>query len=251
MNRLPKLGFYLVLFVLMGLVTPGVSDSFVASGNYPVIITDVYATGYYCVLNSELDGSQTVNGTISNNTYVLKASFLYGGFGVAMQGTGKTTHEGDYIKYTGGSGGFVHISGPNAGRNLDGEWVVNPQTLRSRYARLGITDFTGFGNLALLHPDRATFAIVSTVAGSSGQTLTPWLSIAVDPSLIPPGQTGLISFKNGYTALYSNSQTTFRADDVGSTVKGKHIDIYLGEGQAAYESWLNSGGNRYVDIYLQ
>jgi 3D (Asp-Asp-Asp) domain-containing protein len=225
MNRLPKLGFYLVLFVLMGLVTPGVSDSFVASGNYPVIITDVYATGYYCVLNSELDGSQTVNGTISNNTYVLKASFLYGG--------------------------FVHISGPNAGRNLDGEWVVNPQTLRSRYARLGITDFTGFGNLALLHPDRATFAIVSTVAGSSGQTLTPWLSIAVDPSLIPPGQTGLISFKNGYTALYSNSQTTFRADDVGSTVKGKHIDIYLGEGQAAYESWLNSGGNRYVDIYLQ
>ena len=236
--------------VLIALVAPGVGDSSVADDNFPVIITDVYATGYYCVYDSELPGSQTVTRTISNITYALKPSFLFGGWGVAMQGTGRTAPDGDYIKYTGGAGCFIYIAGPNAGRNLDGQWIVNPDILRSRYARLGITDFTGFGNLALLYPDRATFSLVPSITGYTGQTLTPWQSIAVDPSLIPLGQTGALSFKNDHASLYDATQSTFRADDVGYAIKGKRIDIYLGEGQAAYDNWLQSGGNRFVDIYL-
>ena len=113
------------------------------------LITDVYATAYHCVYNSELAGTQTITTTISNKTYTLKASFLFGGLGVAMQGTGKTAPDGDYIKYTGNAGPFVRLTGPNAGRNPEGKWIINPQTLRNRYARLCITDFTGFGNLAL------------------------------------------------------------------------------------------------------
>jgi 3D (Asp-Asp-Asp) domain-containing protein len=215
------------------------------------IITNVFATGYYCVYNSELPGSQTVTITILNNTYTLKSSFLFGGHGVAMQGTGKTAPDGDYVKYISGGGCFVHIAGRNAGRNLEGQWVINPQVLKERYARLGVTDFTGFGNLALLYPDRATFSTVSSVTGSSGQPLTPWSSIAVDASLIPLGQSFTLVFRNDAVLPYSATSSTFIANDTGGAIKGKYIDIYLGEGQSALNEWLRSGGNRYVEIQLR
>ena len=214
------------------------------------IITNCFVTGYYCVFDCELEGTQLITRTISNNTYTLKASFLFGGAGVAMQGTGKTAPDGDYIKYTGGGGCFVRIAGPDAGRNLEGQWVVNPQVLRSRYARLGITDFTGFGNLAIARPGRATYSRDFTIAGSAGRNLTSWFSIAVDPSLIPLGQTCTLLFNNNTTMPYGATSANFRADDTGSMIKGNRVDIYLGEGKAAWDQWLQTGGNRYVNIYI-
>jgi 3D (Asp-Asp-Asp) domain-containing protein len=230
-----------------------VGDSTTASDDFSKqqpLTTNVYATAYHCVYNSELAGTQTIATTISNKTFTLKASFLFGGWGVAMQGTGKTAPDGDYIKYIRGAGCFVRLAGPNAGRNPEGQWVINPQALRNRYARLGITDFTGFGNLALLHPDSATYSIVSSVTGSAGQTLTPWLSISADSSFIPPGQTGTLVFKNDSTTPAGLTTTSFIAQDSGQSVKGKHIDIYLGEGQSVIDEWNRTGGNRYVNIYL-
>ncbi len=223
------------------------SDSF---SKQPPLITSVYATAYYCVYNSELAGTQTIATAISNKTYTLKASFLFGGFGVAMQGTGKTAPDGDYIKYTGGAGPFVRLTGPDAGRNPEGKWIINPQTLRNHYARLGITDFAGFGNLALLHPDSATYSIVSSIAGSIGRPLTPWSSISADSSLIPPGQTVTLVFKNGATTPAGLNSANFKVQDSGQSIKGKHIDIYLGEGKSVIDEWNRTGGNRYVDIYL-
>lgn len=223
-----------------------VSDDFFKE---PPLVTNVYATAYYCVYNSELPGTQTITTAISNKTYTLKASFLFGGWGVAMQGTGKTAPDGDYIKYIKGAGGFVRLTGPNAGRNPAGKWVINPQTLRNRYARLGITDFAGFGNLALLHPDSATYSIVPSITDSLGRPLTPWFSISADSSLIPTGQTGTILFKNGETTPAGLTSSSFIAQDSGQAITGKHIDIYLGEGQSVIDDWNRTGGNRYVDIY--
>ena len=83
-----------------------VGDSATASDDSPKqtpLITNVYATAYHCVYNSELAGIQTVTTAISNKTYTLRASFLFGGRGVAMQGTGKTAPDGDYIKYIKGA----------------------------------------------------------------------------------------------------------------------------------------------------
>ena len=214
------------------------------------LITNVYATAYYCVYNSELPGTQTITTAISNKTYTLKASFLFGGWGIAMQGTGKTAPDGDYVKYNGGAGGFVRLAGPNAGRNPAGQWVIEPQELRERYARIGITDFTGFGNLALLNPDSAVYSTTSSLAGSADRPLTPWLSISADPSLIPPGQTGTLVFKNGDTTPADLPSSNFIAQDSGQYIKGKHIDIYLGEGQSVMDDWNRTGGNRYVDIHL-
>jgi 3D (Asp-Asp-Asp) domain-containing protein len=242
-------------YLLLVLITMFFSidfESVIASNDFPKqspIAANVYATAYHCVYNSELAGTQTITTTISNNTYTLKASFLFGGFGVAMQGTGKTAPNGDYVKYIKGAGYFVRLAGPNAGRNLEGKWVINPQALRNSYARLGITDFTGFGNLAILHPDSATYSIVSSVTGSTGQPLTPWFSISADSSLILPGQTGTIVFKNGTTTPAGLTSANFVVQDSGQSIKGKHIDIYLGEGQSVIDEWNHTGGNRYVDIY--
>jgi 3D (Asp-Asp-Asp) domain-containing protein len=240
---------WLLAIVLLSIV----GDSAIASDDFskqPPLITNVYATAYHCVYNSELAGTQIITTTISNKTYTLKASFLFGGWGVAMQGTGKTAPDGDYIKYIRGAGCFVRLTGPNAGRNPEGQWVINPQALRNRYARLGITDFTGFGNLALLHPDSATYSIVSSITGSAGRPLTPWLSISADSSFIPPGQTGTLLFKNGDTTPAGLTSSNFIVQDSGPSINGKHIDIYLGEGQSVIDEWNRTGGNRCVDIHL-
>jgi 3D (Asp-Asp-Asp) domain-containing protein len=239
--------FSSALIVLAGISASGSSDIEIKPklNAQQTVITNCYATGYYCVYNSELDGSQTITRDISNTSFTLKASFLFGGLGVAMQGTGRTAADGDYIKYAGGGGYFVRLAGPNAGKNLDGRWVISPDALRSRYARLGITDFTGFGNLALANPMKASYISVTSVIGSTGRPLTAWHSISVDPALIPLGQTMTIRFKNNV-----NHFIISKADDIGSAIKGKHIEIYLGEGQAAIDRWNRTGGNCYVDIYI-
>ena len=200
-----------------------------------MIASNVYATGYYCIYECEMEGSQTISITVSNKAYNLKASFLYGGRGTAMQGTGRTGPGGDYIKYTGNGGCFVRISGPNAGKNLKGQWVEKPTTLRKRYAQLGITDFTGFGNLALSNPEKAGFSCSNQICGSSGQPLKPWYSIAAAPSLINSGQSCILVFKNGSTTPLHYTSATFKTEDTGGNIVGGHIDIYLGEGRAALD----------------
>ncbi len=244
-----------MLAVIIGLLASRAGNSYINAEGLDItpsaaIINNCFATGYFCVLDNELGGAQTVTRKISDNKYTLKASFLFGGLGVAMQGTGKTAPDGDYIKYAGGGGCFVRIAGPRAGRNPEGRWVVNPRTLRSRYARLGITDFTGFGNLALARPRHASYTRDSSVIGSAGQTLSSWYSIAAHPSLIPPGRTCTLVFKNGATTPFGYTSANFRAEDTGGVIKGKRIDIYLGEGLSAWEKWLQTGGNRYVDVYV-
>ena len=129
------------------------------------------------------------------------------------------------------------------------ERIVSIKTLQKRYANLGITDFTGFGNLALAHPEKARFTCSSQIIGSSGNTLIPWYSIAADTSLIEPGQFHTLIFKDGSTTPSNNISATFKVDDTGGAINGTHIDIYLGEGQAAWDQWQQTGGNRYVDIY--
>jgi 3D (Asp-Asp-Asp) domain-containing protein len=250
MRNIYKLAAGVLVFIVFSTSSPGDAKVSNKSPFKQTVLTDYYATGYFCVYNSELDGSQTVTRQISDINFTLKASFLFGGWGVPMQGTGRTSQDGDYIKYTGGGGGLVRITGPDAGKNMQGKRVISPGTLRDRYARLGITDFAGFGNLALMSPNNAAYVRTSSVTGTIGQTLEPWCSISVDPSLIPLGHTVTVSFKNDAPANDKPSQIICKTHDVGGAIKGKHIEIYLGEGQAAIESWIRSGGNRYVNVYL-
>jgi 3D (Asp-Asp-Asp) domain-containing protein len=196
--------------------------------------SDFWATAYYCCYESEMGGTQTVNWIISGNTYSAKASFLFGGFGVSMQGTGRTGPNGEYIHYDGGGGSHVHIDNP-------GEFTLE---VRQRYTNLGVTDFAGFGNLALTHPEGATYSIGSGVIGANLNTLIPWYSIAVDPDVIPLSTIGTLVFESG-------SQMNFLADDTGGRILGKRIDVYVGEGEAAINEWSQTGGNRWVTVVPQ
>lgn len=64
-------------------------------------------------------------------------------------------------------------------------------------------------------------------------------TVAVDPNLIKMGQRLIIP-----TLPAPWNQTTFTAADVGPDIKGKHIDVYAGEGkQAAKETYRITGHN--------
>ncbi|MFQ6062573.1 MAG: PKD domain-containing protein, partial [Methanosarcinales archaeon] len=201
---------------------------------------EFFATVYNIVYESELEGTQKVTKTISGKEYTLKASFLFGGHGVAMQGTGRTGPDGDYIHYDGGGGGLVHINNPQ-------EFTSE---VKQRYTTLGVTDFTGFGNLALVYPEDAEYSIVSGVIGASNNELEPWYSIALNRSVIeeeiPYGTTGTLIFLDGTTPSGSK-EMKFRVDDTGGGLEENQIDIYVGEGEDALPEQQNYDVKMEID----
>ena len=53
---------------------------------------------------------------------------------------------------------------------------------------------------------------------ASGRRVTPYVSVAVDPNIIPLGSDVLVDYGDGEIHYY-------RADDTGGGVKGKHLDL--------------------------
>ncbi len=62
-------------------------------------------------------------------------------------------------------------------------------------------------------------------------------SLAADPNEIPQGT--LVSIPS---LPSPRNQIIFTVNDVGPSIQGKHVDVYTGEGQAAYEETLNITG---------
>lgn len=65
-------------------------------------------------------------------------------------------------------------------------------------------------------PDHPAYGITA-----SGRRATPYVSVAVDPSVIPLGADVLVDYGDGEIHYY-------RADDTGSGVDGRHIDLCVG-----------------------
>lgn len=63
---------------------------------------------------------------------------------------------------------------------------------------------------------------------ASGREAEPYLSVAVDPFLIPLGSTVYLDYGDG-------ELLQFRADDTGSGVAGAHIDVCYPDHQSALE----------------
>lgn len=63
---------------------------------------------------------------------------------------------------------------------------------------------------------------------ASGRKATPYVSVAVDPDVIPLGSDVLVDYGDGEIHYY-------RADDTGGSVKGNHIDLCVGSHQEAIE----------------
>ena len=72
-------------------------------------------------------------------------------------------------------------------------------------------------------PDNPDYAITA-----SGRNATPYVSVAVDPDVIPLGSDVLVYYGDGEIHYY-------RADDIGGSVKGNHIDLCVGSHQKAID----------------
>ena len=68
---------------------------------------------------------------------------------------------------------------------------------------------------------------------ASGRQATPYVSVAVDPDVIPLGADVLVDYGDGEIHYY-------RADDTGGAVKGNHIDLCVGSHQEAINLGVNS-----------
>jgi 3D (Asp-Asp-Asp) domain-containing protein len=93
--------------------------------------------------------------------------------------------------------------------------------------------------------------VVERFLGHGGHTLTELKSIAVDPNIIPLGSKVYIPQFEGVNIKGKELNGVFYADDVGSAVKGNHIDVFLGDKD--YMNILSSAGVKssgVVDVYL-
>ena len=72
-------------------------------------------------------------------------------------------------------------------------------------------------------PDNPDYGITA-----SGRKATPYVSVAVDPDVIPLGSDVLVDYGDGEIYYY-------RADDIGGSVKGNHIDLCVGSHQEAID----------------
>lgn len=77
-------------------------------------------------------------------------------------------------------------------------------------------------------PDNPDYGITA-----SGRKATPYVSVAVDPDVIPLGSDVLVDYGDGEIHYY-------RADDTGGAVKGNHIDLCVGSHQEAINLGVNS-----------
>ena len=93
--------------------------------------------------------------------------------------------------------------------------------------------------------------VVDQFLGCGGYTLAELKSIAVDPRLIPLGSVVYIPQAENVTVDGRTLGGVFYAHDIGSAIKGKHIDIFVGRKQNmdAFSS-AGMGGTSGVDVYI-
>lgn len=93
--------------------------------------------------------------------------------------------------------------------------------------------------------------IVDQFLGYGGYSLSDLKSIAVDPRVIPIGSVVYIPQAENVTVDGRTLGGVFYAHDIGSAIKGKHIDIFVGrkKNMDAFGS-AGMGGTSGVDVYI-
>lgn len=92
--------------------------------------------------------------------------------------------------------------------------------------------------------------------GIKNYKLVPYRTIAVDPTVIPLGSVIYISDADGKTVIMENGETWvhdgyFFAGDVGSAVKGNHIDIFTGKLNHKPFDFVGSSSNVTFEARLE
>lgn len=93
--------------------------------------------------------------------------------------------------------------------------------------------------------------VVDSFNGYGGYKLAELRSIAVDPRLIPIGSRVYIPQASGVTVDGRTLSGVFYAHDIGSAIKGKRIDVFIGRKDlmGAFSS-AGMGSSSSVDVYL-
>jgi 3D (Asp-Asp-Asp) domain-containing protein len=93
--------------------------------------------------------------------------------------------------------------------------------------------------------------VVDQFLGYGGHRLTSLKSIAVDPRLIPLGSSVYIPQAENVSVDGQTLSGVFYAHDVGSAIRGKHIDIFVGRkrNMDAFTS-AGMGSTSGVDVYI-
>lgn len=78
------------------------------------------------------------------------------------------------------------------------------------------------------NPDHPAYGITA-----SGRTAEPYISVAVDPDVIPIGSTVWIAFSDG-------GRIQCRADDTGSAINGARIDLCVSSHTEAIEHGIDT-----------
>lgn len=90
--------------------------------------------------------------------------------------------------------------------------------------------------------------------GTKNYNLVPFKTIAVDPSFIPVGSVLFVPAAKGVQYVNEQGETAvhdgyFFAGDVGSKIKGNHIDVFLGMSNNNPFSFINSDKNKPFDAF--
>lgn len=183
-----------------------VTDATLASQPLAIDIKDAwYEAGFEVTAYNVCDETDFSGALTAGNGLANKhkEDFLFSVAGVPMQGTGKATN-GQFVRLATSNVKWARVHGNR-------HHVDNPKEIRFSYA-------TG-------------------VHGKYRQ-LTDGKSIAVDPHIIPPKSRVTITSEDGARDLGQNS-----ADDVGSAIKGHHVDYFVGTGKQPLTLWRTNGGN--------
>jgi 3D (Asp-Asp-Asp) domain-containing protein len=87
--------------------------------------------------------------------------------------------------------------------------------------------------------------------GTAGFALVPYRTIATDPDVIPTGTVVFIPAAVGEKLPNGlRHDGYFFAADVGSKIKGGHIDVFTGTSQAAVFQFVTSDSDHRVDAYV-
>ena len=154
-----------------------------------------------------------------------RIDWLYGGFGLSMEGTGIGLDGKLYHIDSLGKGGWVTRTGKPT---LDGVHDNGPPYWRAggywRNSKRGVTfkllngKWTNGVGRRWVPPPRG----ISFAPGPGTQGLKYWRTIAVDPGLIPLGS-------RVYIPYYKNvpgANGWFTANDTGGAIDGRHVDVY-------------------------
>lgn len=187
----------------------------------PMWLTKTTITEYFPSMEAWFIGEKVKTPGISGRES--RIDWLYSAKGVAMEGDGVGSDGKRYHIENLGSGGWISRNGKPAtfGSSDKSKQPFWRSSGYWRNKKKGVTFRLHSGEWFAGEGKRYIPPTGITFGKGPSRDLTYYRSVAVDPTLIPLGS---LVYVGKYKSF--NGDGWFKADDVGSAIKGHHIDVY-------------------------